>query len=145
MTPLTLADLADRAPTPAEIDNAADAVTAIARQKRPDGTLVIGDLTLSAPLVELMSDLFGIVARGDTATFVPLSRRLTTQEAADLLNVSRPFLIKLIDQGKLVCEMAGTHRRLALSDVLRYKADRSTGRRKALAEMQDIAEDLDDA
>ena len=67
---------------------------------------------------------------------------MTTQEAADFLNVSRPHLIKLIDQKLLPCEMTGTHRRLALKDLLVYKAKRSEGRKAALQEMQDIAEDL---
>ena len=94
-------------------------------------------------MVDLISKLFTIIARGETVTLVPLSRRLTTQEAADLLNVSRPHLIKLIDEGTLGCEMVGTHRRLALADVMAHKAERSEGRRAALKEMQEIAEDLD--
>ena len=143
MSVTALADLAHRVPTPEEVDSAAGAMTAIEANRDKDGTLSIGNTKLSASLVKLMSDLFSIVARGETVTFMPLARQLTTQEAADLLNVSRPFLIKLIDQGVLTCEMVGTHRRLALMDVLAYKAKRSNGRRAALSEMQDIAEDLE--
>ncbi len=142
MTATALTDLGERLPTPEEVDSAAGAMTAIETNRDADGTLAIGEIKLSASLVDLMSDLFSIIARGETVTLAPLSRQLTTQEAADLLNVSRPFLIKLIDRGELECEMVGTHRRIALKDVLTYKTKRSKGRRAALSEMQSIAEDL---
>lgn len=143
MNALANPDFGDRLPTPEEVDSAADAMTAIETGRLPDGALEIGGVKLSASLVDLIADLFSIIARGETVTLVPLSRQLTTQEAADLLNVSRPHLIKLIDQGKLGCEMVGTHRRIALSDILKYKTERSQGRRAALKEMQEIAEDLE--
>ena len=132
----------NRLPTPDEVTSAADAMTAIETGRASDRTLEIGGVKLSAPLVDLVSDLFSIIARGETVTLVPLSRRLTTQEAADILNVSRPHLIKLIERRELDCKMVGTHRRLALVDVLAYKVKRSEGRRDALKEMQDIAEDF---
>ena len=135
-------DFGDRLPTPAEINSAAGAMTAIETNREDDGTLVIGDAILSESLVNLVSDLFSIVARVDTVIFAPLSRQLTTQEAADFLNVSRPYLIKLINKGDLQCEMVGTHRRLSLQDVLKYKSQRSMGRKSALDEMQSIAEEL---
>ncbi|ASM75243.1 MULTISPECIES: helix-turn-helix domain-containing protein [Roseobacteraceae] len=143
MNVTSLADFGERLPTAEEVDSAAGAMMAIETSREADGSLTIGDTKLSPSLVDLMSDLFSIVARGETVTLVPLSRQLTTQEAADLLNVSRPFLIKLIDQGALNCEMVGTHRRVALKNVLTYKAKRTAGRRTAMAEMQDIAEDLE--
>lgn len=138
-----IADFGDRLPTPEEVNSAADAMTAIEIHRATDRTLEIGDVKLAAPLVDLIADLFSIVARGETVTLAPLSRQLTTQEAADLLNVSRPHLIKLIDQKVLDCERVGTHRRLALKDVLGYKNLRSEARRDAMKEMQEIAEDLE--
>ncbi|MDM8164467.1 excisionase family DNA-binding protein [Roseovarius sp.] len=139
---VTSMNLSTPLPTPEEIDSAADALKAIENILNGDRSLDIGDATLSASLVGLITDVLSIVARGETVTFAPLSRRMTTQEAADFLNVSRPHLIKLIDQKLLPCEMTGTHRRLALKDLLVYKAKRSEGRKAALQEMQDIAEDL---
>ncbi len=143
MNALHQAAFGDRLPTPDEVSSAADAMTAVENARAQDRTLKIGDVKVSAHLVDLISDLFSIVARGETATLVPLSRKLTTQEAANLLNVSRPYLIKLIEQRVLGHEMVGTHRRLALADVLAYKSARSERRHAALKEMQDIAEDLD--
>lgn len=140
MTVTALRDLEDRLPTPEEISSAADAMIAIEKHRDADGKLALGDAKLSASLADMVSDLFSIIARGETVTLVPLSRQLTTQEAADLLNVSRPYLIKLISEGALPCEMVGTHRRLALSAVLAYKAERSQKRADALQELQDLSE-----
>ena len=60
------------------------------------------------------------------------------------MNVSRPFLIKLIEKDVLRCTYTGTHRRLSLGEVLEYKASRSEERREAMQEMQNIAEDLEE-
>lgn len=135
-------EFGSKLPTPEEVDSAADALIAIENTLNNDRSLKIGDATLSASLVDLITQLLSIIARGETVTLAPLSRRLTTQEAADFLNVSRPYLIKLIDNNELPFEMTGTHRRLALQDLLDYKAKRTAQRTAALAEMQDLAEDL---
>ncbi len=139
-----LADFQERVPTPEEISSAAEALTAIENSRNVDKTLDIAEARISASLVDLITDVMSIIARGDTLTLAPLSRQLTTQEAADLLNVSRPFLIKLIDEEKLTCTYTGTHRRLSLGEVLDFKSNRSTSRRVALREMQDISEDLNE-
>lgn len=140
----SLADFRERIPTQEEISSAAAALTAIEQRRNSDGTLGIDEVCISASLVDLITDVFSIIARGDTLTLAPLSRQLTTQEAADLLNVSRPYLIKLIDNGQLRCTYTGTHRRLSLGEILEYKTARSKGRSAALQDLQDIAEDLDE-
>lgn len=139
-----LDDFRGRIPTDEEITSAAEALTAIENSRNPDRTLNIADAKISATLVDLITDVMSIIARGDTLTLAPLSPQLTTQEAADLLNVSRPFLIKLIEQKELSCTYTGTHRRLSLGEVLQYKSERSHGRRTALKEMQELAEALSD-
>jgi excisionase family DNA binding protein len=71
-----------------------------------------------------------------------MRRELTTQQAADLLNVSRPHLGKLLEQGDIPFTKAGTHRRIALGDVMAYKQRRDADRRKALTEVTHMGEDL---
>ena len=66
---------------------------------------------------------------------------LTTAEAAELLNVSRPHVVKLVDGGTIPHHMAGSQRRLALSDLLSYKTQRDAESRVALGEIQQIADD----
>ena len=72
------------------------------------------------------------LSQGRAVALVPAGRDLTTQEAADLLNVSRPFLIRLLEQGELPHTFAGSHRRVKLSDVLAYRDKRSARRSELL-------------
>lgn len=132
-----------RPPTVEEINSAAEALTAIANIRNPDRTLNLGGAVLSSSLVDLMVDVYRVVARGQSLSLVPLNRMLSTQEAADLLNVSRPFLIKLIDRNEVPCTMVGTHRRIALEDVLKYREQREEERIAVMEEMVDLSEDFE--
>ena len=100
-------------------------------------TIVLGK-ALSEVLVTMLREL----AEGNAITMIPVAEELTTQQAADLLNVSRPFLIKLIDQGELQCRKVGRHRRLRAADVFAYKDRMSEGRKAALQEIADLGADL---
>jgi excisionase family DNA binding protein len=80
----------------------------------------------------LVLDLLEELARGNAVTVTGVGAELTTQEAADLLNVSRPTLIQLLDEGKLPYRRLGTHRRIPLADVQAFKADLYAKRRDTL-------------
>lgn len=83
------------------------------------------------------------LADGNAVAVIPVQAELTTQEAADLLGVSRPYLIKLLGEGALPSTLtAGSHRRLRLADVLAYRRVRDRERRAALDEMSAEAERL---
>jgi excisionase family DNA binding protein len=82
------------------------------------------------------------LASGNAIAILPLNKDLTTQEAADILNVSRPYLIKLLEQGDIPYVKTGTHRRVRLSDVLTYKHVRDAERRRALAKLTQLSQDM---
>lgn len=82
------------------------------------------------------------MARGQTMTLVPHGKELTTQEAADLLHVSRPHLVKLLEDGTIDHYRVGTHRRVRIEDVLAYRERRAGLRREKLDELTHLSEDL---
>ena len=95
------------------------------------------DVTLTPALSNLLMELLTHVGRGDAVTLVPVSRMLTTQQAADILNVSRPFLISLLDKGAIPHTLVGRHRRIKAEHLFDYKRSRDERRSKAL---DDLAE-----
>ncbi len=80
--------------------------------------------------------------RGKAITIVPISKELTTQEAADILNVSRPYLVKLLEEEKIPFVKVGTHRRVRFSDLMDYKKHRDAERSKGLAEITQMSQDF---
>jgi excisionase family DNA binding protein len=119
----------------------------LARRGRPL-TLRVRDagkektIELPAEAVKLLQGILEDMASGRAVTIVPQNAELTTQQAADFLNVSRPFLVGLLDQRKLPFRLVGTHRRVRFEDILRFKEDIDTERRKVLDELAAEAQEL---
>lgn len=78
-------------------------------------------IALHRSLSELLLELLRVVGSGDAVTLVPVHQQLTTQQAADILNVSRPYLIKLLEEGVMDHYKVGRHRRIRAHDVFAYK------------------------
>ncbi len=104
----------------------------------PDGTAT----ELPEGIHELLVSIVEHLKAGNGVTVIPMHAELTTVEAAELLNVSRPFLIKQLEAGVLPYHMVGTHRRLRLADVLAYRDRMDAEAEYALAAMSAEAEDL---
>ena len=104
----------------------------------PDGSLV----HLPAAVYEVLSQVITAMRAGRAITVAPLAQRLTTQEAADLLGISRPTLIRLLDDGEISFEKPGRHRRIRLDDLLAYRDQRRQERRKALDDLVRQTEEL---
>lgn len=93
------------------------------------------EITLTPAMSDLFLELLRHIGSGDAVTLVPIQQMLTTQQAADLLNMSRPYLIKLIEKGDIPHSMVGRHRRLKAEDVFAYKTARDKTRSKAMDEL----------
>ena len=99
-------------------------------------------LDLPQAAAHLLTQMLKEMAAGNAVTLVPVEIGLTTQQAADLLNVSRPYLVGLVRDGSLPARMVGNQRRLPLKDVLAYKADTRAKRREALRELAALDQEL---
>jgi excisionase family DNA binding protein len=97
---------------------------------------------LPARAVKMIVEFLLAMAERKPFSFIPHTAELTTQQAADFLNVSRPYLVGLIDRGEIAHRMVGTHRRVRVSDLLAYKAKSDSARREAIAAMVAEAQKL---
>jgi len=104
----------------------------------PDGER----LELPDSAFEALKVIIDAMARGRSITLVPHDKELTSQEAADILHVSRPHLIKLLDRRELPFHRVGTHRRIKIEDVLAYRERRDAERDAALRELTRVSEEL---
>lgn len=93
------------------------------------------DLVLPGPVLQLLLDILSEMARGNAISLMPIHHELSTQEAANLLNVSRPHLVSLLEKGSLPFRKVGSHRRVQAKDVLDYKANIDRQRLATLNEL----------
>lgn len=99
-------------------------------------------LQLPETAIDGLIEMLEAVAKGDRATVVSTPREVSTQQAATVLNVSRPTVVKLIDDGVLPSRKVGSHRRIPLAELLAYRDDMVAHRRAVLDQMSRDAEDL---
>lgn len=100
--------------------------------------------TLEVPpkALRLFADLLGAMSRRQPIALVPQGHELTTQDAAAMLNVSRPFVIKQINDGKLTCRKVGRHRRIEFDELLRFRQQMKADSETALQALADQAQAL---
>ncbi len=105
----------------------------------------VGDddaLVVPRPAAVMLAQVLAMLANGQGVQIMPDRAMLTTQQAADVLNVSRPYLIGLLEQNLIPYEMVGTHRRIAFADLLEYKRKDDQRRRAALDQLTALSEEL---
>ena len=139
------------APSPADVEVARASRERLAALLRTDRALtlsVAGDYaretvelppSVAALLLEILEDM----AAGSDVAVLRRDAELTTQQAADYLNVSRPFLVGLLEAGDVPFRRVGTHRRVRFEDLRRYKHVTDAARRGALDELAADAQELD--
>jgi len=99
-------------------------------------------ITLTPLISSVMLELLRHLAKGETVTLIPMGEMMTTQQAADVLNVSRPHLIKLLEQDNIRYDKVGRHRRIRAVDIFEYKNARDARRSNALDELGELDADL---
>ncbi len=138
-------------PTEDEVRLARESSTLLARHLEsghnlrvqfPDNGEPGEELVLPEQVGRLLAYILGQIASGKAVRILPLGTELTTKQAATFLNVSRPYVIKQIEAGKIPCHMVGTHRRIALRDLVAYKEQVDAGRDHALDELARLTQEL---
>ena len=139
----------DPSPADAEVARASsERLAAFLHRDRPLTLSVAGAhgheaVELPASIGPLLMEILQDIAAGRGVAVLCQDAELTTQQAADFLNVSRPFLVGLLEEGTVPFRKVGTHRRVRLDDVLRYKNETDAARRRALDELAADAQELD--
>ncbi len=153
MTPPAVLDHQLAIPDETTASQAADAVDILGRFLRQHPTVSGAsvslkaddtDTTLEIPghALHLLVDILAQIANGNAVTVAPVHAELTTQQAADLLNVSRPYLVKLLEERKIPYRRVGNRRRVLLTDLLKYKHDDDSERRDIADELTAEAQSL---
>jgi excisionase family DNA binding protein len=95
----------------------------------------IAEVTLSPLLAQTFLDISRLIASGKSFSITPVNAELTTQQAADLLNVSRPYLVKLLESNEIIFTKTGRHRRIRAEDLFAYKEKRDGERARILSDI----------
>lgn len=133
-----------RLPTEHDTQLAQASLHAFNRLEQEEIELQIDTQTVRLPLmaVKLLQRILSEMADGNAVTVTPIQPEISTQEAADLLNVSRPYLVGLLENNTIPHRKVGTHRRVPLKALLEYKAASRAKAEKALQELADLSQEL---
>jgi excisionase family DNA binding protein len=100
------------------------------------------DIVLPGQVLQLLLDILSEMAKGNAISLVPIHHELSTQDAANLLNVSRPHLVSLLEKNELPFRKVGAHRRVLAKDLLEYKGKMDEKRKATLDELAALSQTL---
>ena len=135
-------------PTPQEIEQAKDSSRTLSKYANAERVQLsirgsngeADELILPGHVLQILLDVLAEMAKGNAIGLMPMNQELSTQEAATLLNVSRPFLVGLLEKGEIAFRKVGAHRRVYLSDVMAYKENVDQQRRQTLDQLAALSQ-----
>ena len=138
-------------PTPAEVEQAKISSRTLSKYADVDRVQLAlrgcngesDDLVLPGHVLQLLLDVLSEMSKGNAVSLIPHHQEVSSQEAANLLNVSRPFLVGLLEKGDIPFRKVGAHRRVLLRDVLAYKEQTDRRRMQALDKLTALSQDED--
>ncbi len=98
-------------------------------------------INIPEPIYQVLLQVVHAMASGKAISIIPQQQELTTQQAAEFLNVSRPYLIKLLEQGEIPHIKVGSHRRVRFDDLMNYKQQRDVKRDQLLSELTQMSQE----
>lgn len=107
-----------------------------------DANNIARQIELPTSALKMLVSILGELAAGNAVQVVPVHAELTTQEAANMLNVSRPHLVKLLEEGHLPFHRTGRHRRVLFADLMHYKEQRDRDSMQAMQALTDQGQEL---
>jgi excisionase family DNA binding protein len=136
-------------PTPEEMEDAKASSRTLAKYADADRVQMTlrgsngeaDELVLPGHVIQMLLTVLSEMSQGNAISLIPRHQELSTQEAASILNVSRPFLVGLIEQGEIPHHKVGSHRRVRLEDVLTYKERVDEQRLDALDRLTGVSQD----
>lgn len=99
-------------------------------------------ITIPKRALQLLSEILLKMAEGRNVSLIPSDSEISTQQAADILNVSRPYLVKLLENGLIPFKKAGSHRRVLLDDLLKYSEHQRKIKQNSFQQLADQAQEL---
>jgi excisionase family DNA binding protein len=137
-------------PSPDDVDLAKRSTSALRRIARRRGAVTFTvardrgaeQVTIPEIAFQMLEQILGEFAQGHAVAIAPVDRQVTTQEGADILNVSRPHLVKLLEAGQIRFTKVGTHRRIRLADLLEYKARMDADADRAARELVELSQEM---
>ena len=100
------------------------------------------EIYLPESIYQILRQVTPLLLQGKGVNLVSQDHYLSTQESANLLNISRPHLYRLLDKGEIAYTMIGSHKRIKIEDLLEYKAKRDEDRRETLSDLIETSQDL---
>ena len=134
--------------TPEDQRESVAALSKVFRHRAPESeayTLTSPDGEMSeipSSVFFLLERIVEVLARGDAITIAPVGKELTTQQAAQILNVSRQYVVRLLDSGQIPFRRTGTHRRVRMEDLLTYKGQRDRDRTSSLDTLSQLSQEF---